>query len=103
MLWKEAIWWIRCVRWVRNLGFIARECLLARHYTSKKGLMSSNPGIMSHTRSGLPASAILIHQAKDTFADLEQLFPRFDNHRLWKQFLWRDRLQSSLGLVRPEE
>src|ERR1039458_9700471 len=50
MLWKEAIWWIRCVRWVRNLGFIARECLLARHYTSKKGLMSSNPGIMSHTR-----------------------------------------------------
>src|ERR1039458_6809301 len=53
MLWKEAIWWIRCVRWVRNLGFIARECLLARHYTSKKGLMSSNPGIMSHTRASI--------------------------------------------------
>ena len=32
------------------MGFIARECLLARHDTSKKGLMSSNPGIMSHTR-----------------------------------------------------
>src|ERR1039458_7026193 len=61
MLWKEAIWWIRCVRWVRNLVFIARECLLARHYTSKKGLMSSNPGIMSHTPSSLKSPDLTVY------------------------------------------
>src|SRR5438552_1294268 len=45
------------------------------------------------------ASAKLVHQPEDAFADLKQLLPRVRNHRLRQKLLRRDGFQSGLGLV----
>ena len=40
-----------------------------------------------------------VHETKDAFADLEQLFPRLGSHRVGQKLPGRRRLQSGLRLV----
>src|SRR6266542_5448481 len=62
---------------------------------SMRSIFSLSPAI----RISSGASAKLVHQAEDAFADLKQLLPRLGNRRLRQKVLWGDGFQSGLGLM----
>ena len=76
---------------------LALEALLAPLAAPMRAsAVPSRPASADTSQIGSGPAAKLVHQAKDAFADPEQLLPRLRNHRLRQKLLRRDCLQSGL-------